>query len=150
MESNTFNYTRHWYLEMGTWPQKLVYFPRLLSAVTKTDGEQDNNPSTEWLDGRMYSNTGDFQSLSGSGLGTNYCGTMYGNVSALLIEDGMTFAATQYSNAYVRSSNAGKSIEHIYGSWDRADTTPSDAVYVPSTVCKYILDSGSSRLRAST
>ena len=27
MESNTLNYTRHWYLEMGTWPQKLVYFP---------------------------------------------------------------------------------------------------------------------------
>ena len=81
-------------------------------------------------------------------MGTNYCGTMYGNVSALLIEDGMTFAATQYSNAYVRSSNAGKSIEHIYGSWDRADTTPSDAVYVPSTVCKYILDSGSSQLQS--
>ncbi len=148
MASDTLNFTRHWYLEMGTWPQRLVFYPRLLSAVSSTDGGDDNNPSAEWLDGRMYSNTGDFQSLPGGGLGASACGTMYGNVTALLVQDDMTLAATQYTNAYVQSSSAGKNIHHIYGSWDRSDTTPSDAIYVPSTTCKYILDSGSSQLQS--
>ena len=104
MASDTLNYTRHWYLEMGTWPQKLEYYPRILSATTSSDGGSDNNPSAEWLDGRLYGNTADFQSLSGGGVGTNYCGTMYGNVTALLIQDDMTLAATQYSSAYVQST----------------------------------------------
>ena len=148
MASDTLNYTRHWYLEMGTWPQKLEYYPRILSATTSSDGGSDNNPSAEWLDGRLYGNTADFQSLSGGGVGTNYCGTMYGNVTALLTQDDMTLAATQYSSAYVQSTANGKNVHHIYGSYNRQDNTPSGAIYVPGATCKYILDSGNNQLQS--
>lgn len=146
MPAETLNHTRHWFLGTGEWPQRLRVHPRLDWETRETDSGSVGGYHS-WQDGRIYSKPEDFQALANDGLGTNYCGTVYGNVSAVLVDDsiGVSMAATQHAGAYIQSRAAGKSILNMYGSWDLAREPPSDAITRPVDVCKYIVDSGSTQ-----
>lgn len=146
LPAETFNYTRHWYLGTGEWTQRLRVHPRLGMESRESDGGSVGGFHS-WQDGRLYSNPGDFQALANDGIGTQYCGTVFGNVSAVLLDDqsGIVMAATQHAGAYVQSRVSGKSIYNLYGSWDLSKETPTDAVTSPVDVCKYIVDSGSTQ-----
>jgi hypothetical protein len=147
MPNEVLNQTQHWYLGMlpGGSVQSLKVYPRLYTSEIVGDGGNSAGNGFAWQDGREYANHLDYQALTDNGLNSGYCGSMYGNVSALLASDEMTMSATQYAASYIRSRSDGKAIVNLYGSYDLDSIMPSDSITRPADTCKYIIDSGSTQ-----
>ena len=113
---------------ISRWAPGPETYPRILSATT-SDGGSDNNPSAEWLDGRLYGNTADFSPLwrrHRHQLLWDHVRERYGSINPGR-HDPRCNAILLCCAIYCKRKN----VHHIYGSYNRQDNTPSGAIYVP-------------------
>ena len=115
----------------------LTFKPRVVSSISHTTGVMENLIR----DGRTTSRTEDYQTATSTKSGS--CGTVVGNHTNVLIGDTFSLRSTQWAQSYMTSSSAGVVVHDSYGSLDTSSSNSFDSQYLPASVCKYILDSGS-------
>ena len=130
------NHTAAWHLGMSYYPSTMTFQPRVKSIIASVTSSINSMVQ----DGRPVGST-NFASENDVG---STCGFVHGNGTTYLSGDNnVKMMASQWAGSFIQSTAASKRVLEVSGSWDVTASDSTVAQFVPSTICKYVLDSGS-------
>ena len=144
--ANNDNETVAWHLGLGNdldgisagEPGSIVYSPRIISSVSQSTTQT----ASKVRDGRS-SSWPEFQATLTSTPLT--CGMLSSNHTTMLSKENFGIRAMQWAGAYITSRAIGVGIHNSRGSFDTTISNSVNAQVKPASVCKYILDTGSTQ-----